>query len=66
MPTIRKRKPGVSEVRVFVGNDAVGCGRLGHANPAMTLRTYADALDGADTGVDATLVSALEVDDATT
>ncbi len=35
-------------------------GRLGHANPAMTLRTYAHALDGADAGVAATLATALE------
>ncbi len=35
-------------------------GRLGHANPAMTLRTYAHAIDGADAGVAVTLAAALE------
>ena len=35
-------------------------GRLGHANPAMTLRTYAHAIDGADAGVAATLAVALD------
>ena len=35
-------------------------GRLGHANPAMTLRTYAHAIDGADAGVAATLAESLD------
>jgi integrase len=35
-------------------------GRLGHANPAMTLRTYAHAIDGADAGIADTLSSALD------
>lgn len=35
-------------------------GRLGHANAAMTLRTYAHAIDGADADVAATLAAALE------
>ncbi len=35
-------------------------GRLGHANPARTLRTYAHALAGADTDLAATLANALE------
>jgi len=35
-------------------------GRLGHANPAMTLRTSANALDGADAGFAVTLAGALE------
>jgi integrase len=35
-------------------------GRLGHANAAMTLRTYARAIDGADADVAATLAAALE------
>jgi integrase len=34
-------------------------GRLAHANAAMTLRTYAHAMDGADAGVAATLAAAL-------
>lgn len=33
--------------------------RLGHANPAMTLRVYAHALDAADEGVAATLAAEL-------
>lgn len=37
-------------------------GRLGHANPAMTLRSYAHARDGADAGVAATLASAAPED----
>jgi len=59
------------DLRHWSATEAVGrghdirtvAGRLGHANPAMTLRTYAHALDGADAGVAATLASALEVDD---
>ena len=35
-------------------------GRLGHANPAMTLRVYAHAVEGADQALAATLASALE------
>ena len=37
-----------------------GAGRLGHANPAMTLRTYAHVIDGADAGVASTLARALD------
>jgi integrase len=59
------------DLRHWSATEAIGrghdirtvAGRLGHANPAMTLRTYAHALDGADAGVAATLASALEVDD---
>jgi integrase len=35
-------------------------GRLGHANPAMTLRVYAHVLERAEQGVAASLASALE------
>jgi integrase len=60
------------DLRHWSATEAIGrghdirtvAGRLGHANPAMTLRTYAHALDGADAGVAATLASALEEDDA--
>jgi integrase len=60
------------DLRHWSATEAIGrghdirtvAGRLGHANPAMTLRTYAHALDGADAGVAATLASALEGDDA--
>jgi integrase len=37
-------------------------GRLGHANAAMTLRTYAHAIDGADAEVATTLAAVLEDD----
>jgi integrase len=58
------------DLRHWSATEAIGrghdirtvAGRLGHANPAMTLRTYAHALDGADAGVAATLASALEDD----
>ena len=51
------------DLRHWSATEAIGrghdvrtvAGRLGHANPAMTLRTYAHALDGADAGVAATL-----------
>ena len=54
------------DLRHWSATEAIGrghdirtvAGRLGHANPAMTLRTYAHALDGADAGVAATLASA--------
>jgi integrase len=36
--------------------------RLGHANPAMTLRVYAHAVESADVGVAATLASMLDGD----
>jgi integrase len=57
------------DLRHWSATEAIGrghdirtvAGRLGHANPAMTLRTYAHALDGVDAGVAATLASALEV-----
>lgn len=60
------------DLRHWSATEAIGrghdirtvAGRLGHANPAMTLRTYAHALDGADAGVAATLATALEDDDA--
>jgi integrase len=56
------------DLRHWSATEAIGrghdirtvAGRLGHANPAMTLRTYAHVLDGADAGVAATLASALE------
>ena len=59
------------DLRHWSATEAIGrghdirtvAGRLGHANPAMTLRTYAHALDGADAGVAATLASALEETD---
>jgi len=58
------------DLRHWSATEAIGrghdirtvAGRLGHANPAMTLRTYAHALDGADAGVAATLATALEED----
>lgn len=61
------------DLRHWSATEAIGrghdirtvAGRLGNANPAMTLRTHAHALDGADAGVAATLASALEDDDAT-
>lgn len=37
-------------------------GRLGHANPAMTLRVYAHVLEGADEAVASTLAHALDGD----
>ena len=54
------------DLRHWSATEAIGrghdirtvAGRLGHANPAMTLRTYAHELDGA--GVAATLAAALE------
>jgi integrase len=60
------------ELRHWSATEAIGrghdirtvAGRLGHANPAMTLRTYAHALDGADAGVAATLGSVLDGEDA--
>src|SRR6478735_11392654 len=56
------------DLRHWSATEAIGrghdirtvAGRLGHANPAMTLRTYAHALDGADAGVAATLAVALD------
>lgn len=56
------------DLRHWSATEAIGrghdirtvAGRLGHANPAMTLRTYAHAIDGADSGVAETLASALE------
>jgi integrase len=56
------------DLRHWSATEAIGrghdirtvAGRLRHANPAMTLRTYAHALDGADAGVAATLANALE------
>ena len=62
------------DLRHWSATEAIGhghdirtvAGRLGHANPAMTLRTYAHAIDGADAGVAETLASALEDEDATT
>ena len=39
-------------------------GRLGHANPAMTLRVYAHAVEGADQALATTLASALDAPDA--
>jgi integrase len=62
------------DLRHWSATEAIGrghdirtvAGRLGHANPAMTLRTYAHAIDGADAGVAETLASVLEDDDATT
>ncbi len=60
------------DLRHWSATEAIGhghdirtvAGRLGHANPAMTLRTYAHAIDGADAGVAETLASALEDEDA--
>ncbi len=60
------------DLRHWSATEAIGrghdirtvAGRLGHANPAMTLRTYAHALDGADAGVAATLAESLDGDDA--
>jgi integrase len=56
------------DLRHWSATEAIGrghdirtvAGRLRHANPAMTLRTDAHALDGADAGVAATLANALE------
>jgi integrase len=56
------------DLRHWSATEAIGrghdirtvAGRLGHANPAMTLRTYAHALDGADAGVAATLAASLD------
>ncbi len=56
------------DLRHWSATEAIGrshdirtvAGRLGHANPAMTPRTYAHALDGADAGVAATLAGASE------
>jgi integrase len=61
------------DLRHWSATEAIGrghdirtvAGRLGHANPTMTLRTYAHAMDGADAGVATTLATALEGDDAT-
>ena len=58
----------VHDLRRWSATEAIGrghdirtvAGRLGHANPAMTLRTYAHALDGADAGVAATLAASLD------
>jgi len=56
------------DLRHWSATEAIGhghdirtvAGRLGHANPAMTLRTYAHAIDGADAGVAATLATVLD------
>ena len=56
------------DLRRWSATEAIGrghdirtvAGRLGHANPAMTLRTYAHALDGADAGVAAPLAASLD------
>ncbi len=56
------------DLRHWSATEAIGrghdirtvAGRLGHANPAMTLRTYAHAIDGADAGVAVTLAVALD------
>ncbi|MEO5900307.1 MAG: site-specific integrase [Ilumatobacteraceae bacterium] len=56
------------DLRHWSATEAIGrghdirtvAGRLGHANPAMTLRTYAHVLDGADAGVAATLATSLD------
>ena len=61
------------DLRHWSATEAIGrghdirtvAGRLGHANPAMTLRTYAHAIDGADAGVAETLAGALDHKDAT-
>jgi integrase len=37
-------------------------GRLGHANPAMTMRVYAHVVDGADEAVASTLGQAIDGD----
>lgn len=76
MTTCGKR-PGVWEVRVFTGSDAPGsatvavrqghdvrtvAGRLGHADPGMTLRVYAHAFAAADQAVAAALGEILKGD----
>ncbi len=56
------------DLRHWSATEAIGhghdirtvAGRLGHANPAMTLRTYAHAIEGADIGVAETLAGALD------
>jgi integrase len=56
------------DLRHWSATEAIGsghdvrtvAGRLGHANPAMTLRVYAHVLERAEQGVAASLASALE------
>jgi integrase len=68
IPTRVRSPHGDHDLRHWSATEAIGrgndirtvAGRLGHANPAMTLRTYAHALDGADAGLAATLAIAVE------
>jgi integrase len=71
---LARRDAGVAEhwrlhdLRHWSATEAIGrghdirtvAGRWGHANPAMTLRTYAHAIDGVDADVADTLASALD------
>jgi integrase len=71
---LARRDAGVDErwrlhdLRHWSATEAIGhghdirtvAGRLGNANPAMTLRTYAHAIDGADIGVAETVATALD------
>ena len=58
----------VSDLDSAFGTEAIGrghdirtvAGRLGHANPAMTLRPNAHAIDGADAGNAAALAESLD------
>ena len=55
---------GISDFTSFsAGHDVrTVAGRLGHANPAMTLRTYAHVVESADRAVAATLGELLDTD----
>jgi len=70
--TLRTKKPGVWELRVFTGTDARGSptqvsrtvsGGLGHSNPAMTWRVYAHAFAAVDQALAAGLGDLLREDD---
>lgn len=57
MATIREKRLGACDVRTVAG-------RLGHANPAMTLRVYAHAFAAADQAVAAGLGDMLKQRDS--
>jgi len=65
------KKWRLHDLRHWSATEAIGrghdirtvAGRLGHADPAMTLRTDAHAIDGADAVVAATLAHALDGED---
>jgi hypothetical protein len=58
MATVRERRPGVWEVRGYTGRDREG--NPTHADPAMTLRVYAHAVERSDEALAQILGEALD------